>query len=357
MDSAGVETPSKGFEECTQVALLQYRQCPGQVVSDQKAINFEWLLAPIIMTGHTSCPPKSAGGLIHTPNQAMAKFNVGDIQIQRIVEMVVPYDTIDRFFPRTPVEDIESCRDWLEPQALCPDSRRLIITVQSYLVRTPFHTVLIDTCVGCNKTIGWFEPFNQRTDERWLERLSVAGVTPEDVDFVFCTHLHGDHVGWNTRLRDGRWVPTFPNARYIMSDTDASRASSGGGQCYRENILPVVEAGQALLVDSDYQLDDHLWLESTPGHTLGHVAVAMGMGGHQAVMCGDLIHSPVQCAFPHWQPVVDEDPVQAVSTRKSFLRDNCDSGRLVMTAHFPEPSIGRVAERGDAFEFIYAEEV
>ncbi len=122
---------------------------------------------------------------------------------------------------------------------------------------------------------------------------------------------------------------------------------------YNENVLPVVEAGQAVIVDPDYVMNDNFWLEPTPGHTIGHVAVGMASGGFEAVMSGDLIHCPIQCAYPEWNAVSDADPSLAARTRRDFLADNCDRNRLVMTAHFPEPSIGRIVGEEDAFRFVY----
>jgi glyoxylase-like metal-dependent hydrolase (beta-lactamase superfamily II) len=283
----------------------------------------------------------------------MANLTLGDIQIDRIVEMVQPFETLTEFFPDSIPEKIELCKPWLEPWAMCPETGKFILVVQSYLVRTRHHTILIDTCVGCDKSIPWFTDWNKRTDRSWLKRLAVCGVLPNDIDFVFCTHMHGDHVGWNTQLKNGRWVPTFPNAKYVMSREDFELAEELDEFSYNENVLPVVEAGQAVIVDSNYAMDDHFWLEPTPGHTAGHVSVGMTSKGREAVMSGDIMHSPVQCAFPEWHASSDDDPALAVKTRRQFLEDNCDRNRLVMTAHFPEPSVGRILSADNAFRFVY----
>ena len=284
----------------------------------------------------------------------MTDLVVGNIQIDRIVEMVLPFESIPNFFPDARQEQIEACRPMFEPWALCPETGKVILVVQSYLVRTGHHTILIDTCVGCDKTIPFYSDWNQRSDRSWLTKLAESGVSAADVDFVFCTHLHCDHVGWNTQLLDGRWVPTFPNAKYIMSRQDFELAQESNDPGYSENVLPVVEAGQAKIVDTDYTMDQHIWLEPTPGHTAGHVAVGLASMGAEAVMCGDLIHSPVQCVYPEWNAVSDANPTQAAKTRRAFLSENCDRERLVMAAHFPEPSIGRIVRAGDAFRFIFS---
>ena len=250
-------------------------------------------------------------------------------------------------------EDVAAHRGWLEPKALCPRTGKLILAIQSYLVRTSRHTILIDTCIGCDKSNEWFAPWHQRTDTSWLTRLVAAGVQPEAIDYVFCTHLHGDHCGWNTRLVDGRWVPTFPNAKYVLAREELAQFEANPNEAYRESVLPIVEAGQVVLVDTDYGLDDEVWLEPTVGHTPGHVAVGLASSGHRAVMCGDLIHSPLQCVYPQWRYWADNEPELAKKTRRNFLETSAASDRLVMTAHFPSPSIGHVVEDGDHFGFEF----
>jgi len=285
----------------------------------------------------------------------MTKILLGDMRIDRVVETVQPYETLAGFFPDASQDEIELCKPWLEPWALCPQTGKFILVVQSYLLRTDHHTILIDTCIGCDKSVPWFPDWDRRTDRSWLTRLAACGVSPGDIDYVLCTHLHGDHVGWNTQLLDGRWVPTFPNARYVMSREDFALAEDLDTVCFNENVLPVVAAGQAVIAESDYAIDDNLRLEPTPGHTAGHVAVGMASRGCEAVMCGDIMHSPIQCSYPEWHSSADDDPVLAVKTRRRFLEDNCETDRLVLTAHFPEPSIGRFATADRAFRFVYEE--
>lgn len=280
-------------------------------------------------------------------------MRLGAITIERLLEMEDPFLTPAQVFREFLPEQIEALRPEFEPWALCPESGRIILAVQSYLVRTSRHIVLIDTCVGCDKTNAFYSAWNKRSDASWLARLATAGVRPEAVDFVFCTHLHSDHCGWNTRLLDGRWVPTFANAKYVLSRRDVEHTQANPNDSFAESVLPVIEAGQAVLVETDYTLDDELWLGPTLGHTPGHVAVRLRSEGQEAVMCGDLIHSPLQCAHPEWHFVSDHDPVLARATRQAFLEDNCESDRIVLTAHFPSPSMGHVTARDAAFGFRY----
>jgi glyoxylase-like metal-dependent hydrolase (beta-lactamase superfamily II) len=175
-----------------------------------------------------------------------------------------------------------------------------------------------------------------------------------------CTHLHTDHIGWNTKLVDGRWVPTVPNARYVFSKKEYEAWRDEGHPNFprtpfEDSVLPIVEANRAELVANDYALDDEVWLEPTPGHTPDHVAVRIASGGASAVMSGDLMHSPVQCREPAWEPWPDWDVAEAIRTRRAFLERYCETDTLVCTAHFPLPSAGHIVRAGDAFDFRYDE--
>jgi len=209
--------------------------------------------------------------------------------------------------------------------------------------------------VGNNKTYKFMPHWNNRNDGTFLEQLTNAGVTPEQIDYVLCTHLHVDHCGWNTRLVDGRWVPTFPNARYIIArrELEARRVASGDAdnRTYEENVLPIVEAGRAVLVEMDHALDDEVWLEPTPGHTAGHVAIRIKSQGVEAVFSGDLMHWLMQCIYPDWNFRYDADPDQARRTRWAFLEACSDNGRIVLTSHFPLPSVETISRRNSSFWF------
>lgn len=280
-------------------------------------------------------------------------LQLGEIAVQRIVEHEVPvYLPTDMFDEATP-EAVEPYREWLEPEALCPQTGRLIMPVQSYLVRTRHHCILIDTCVGCDKSYAEPAGWHRRRNADWLHNLEAAGVRPEDIDYVFCTHLHSDHCGWNTRLVDGRWVPTFPNAKYVFARDEYDATEAENYQFFAENVQPIVESKQAVLVDLDYALDDEIWLEPAVGHTAGHVAINLKSGRHHASMCGDLIHSPLQLAEPDWSCNSDYDLAASVDTRKQYLNTHCESDTLVLTAHFPSPSVGHIIPRGDVYDFAY----
>ena len=283
----------------------------------------------------------------------MAVLQLGDIAIQRIVEHEIPVYYPSDFFDEATAEALEPYREWLEPKALCPRTGRMVMPVQSYLVRTRYHCILIDTCGGCHKSFAEPPEWHQPGNEVWLSNLVAAGVHPEDIDYVFCTHLHSDHCGWNTRLVDGRWQPTFPNAKYVIARSEIQSAESENSLYFIENVQPILEANQAVLVDLDYALDDEVWLEPTPGHTVGHVAVHLKSGRHRAAMCGDLIHTPLQLAEPGWTPTFEYDSVASTDTRKKFLDAHAETDTLILTAHFPSPSVGHIVSRGNGYDFKY----
>ena len=283
----------------------------------------------------------------------MTVLQLGDIAVQRIVEHEIPVYHPSEIFDEATAAALEPYREWLEPKAMCPRTGLLVMPVQSYLVRTRHHCILIDSCCGRQKTYAEPPEWHRRGNEAWLDNLRAAGVHPEDVDYVFCTHLHSDHCGWNTRLVNGRWVPTFPNAKYVFARDEYQATESENSLIFIENVLPVMEAKQAVLVDLDYALDDQVWLEPALGHSAGHVAVHLRSGQHHAAMCGDMMHSPLQLAEPGWSPNFDYDRVASTHTRKTFLNAHCESDTLVLTAHFPSPSIGHIVPRGNAYDFRY----
>jgi len=280
-------------------------------------------------------------------------MQLGDIQIDRILEMETPFMTPAAMFPESTPDDLARHRQWMEPWALDPVTGKIVIAIQTYVIRTPRHTILVDTCLGCGKTNPYFPDWHMRTDRAWYASLCAHGLHPAQIHYVFCTHLHGDHCGWNTQLVDGRWTPTFPNATYIIAEKELQHAAAANTPAYQESVLPCVEAGQVKSVSADFALDDNVWLEPTHGHTSGHVAVHLKSGQQRAVLCGDLIHSPLQCHYPQWRYWIDSDAQQAIATRTRFLQEQCEHRRLVLTAHFSRSSLGYVEAERDVFRFRF----
>ena len=284
---------------------------------------------------------------------------LGGLEIVRALELVTPFSPF-HFFPETTEEDWAPHRHWLEPKALDPETDQLLFPMQSYVIRTSHHTILIDSCVGNDKDRPTRPHWHLKTDDTYLNALAEHSIVPEAIDFVMCTHLHSDHVGWNTRLENGRWVPTFPNARYIFSKKEVESWRDVGHEKFsrtpfEDSVLPVLEAGRAELVADDYALDDEVFLESTPGHTPGHVAISLKSNGASAVMCGDLMHSPIQCLHPEWTAGPDWNAEQAKQTRRTFLDRYCESDTLICTAHFPLPSAGHIIRSEANYRFVYDE--
>lgn len=275
---------------------------------------------------------------------------IGEIEVWRILEINAPYLPPEDLFP-TAGADVSKIIDEHVPGGLCAQTGGLILPIQGFLLKTPTHNILVDSCVGNDKTNPNTANWHQRSDTRFVSALTAAGVGFEDIDYVLCTHLHADHVGWNTRLIDGRWVPTFPNARYLMPAADEDMQRERNGHMYTESVLPVIEAGQAELVQAGHKLGDHVTLVPTPGHTPGHVSIAIESGEARAMITGDAIHSTAQCWYPEWHFKYDEDVDQAVASRKGLLENVSESGCVVLGTHFALPSIGRVKPEGEAFRW------
>src|SRR6201996_8101523 len=280
-------------------------------------------------------------------------FAVGDLTIHRLIEVETTFLPAHHMFAGLTPELLAENRQWLRDSGAMDATDTLILCFQSYLIRTPHHTILIDSCIGNDKPRPGAANWNMKTDNTYMSGLTAAGVSVNDIDFVLCTHLHVDHVGWNTRLDSGRWVPTFPKARYVFdkSEYDYWHVQNAKAEIgpFADSVLPVVEAKRAEMVTNDFSIGDHGRILPTPGHTPGHVAFAFGKGKDDVVFAGDLMHSPLQTLHPELSPKFDFDPKQSAATRRSFLERYCDTDTLCCTAHFPSPSSGRIRRQGNAF--------
>ncbi|HEX2216176.1 MAG TPA: MBL fold metallo-hydrolase [Xanthobacteraceae bacterium] len=288
----------------------------------------------------------------------MQTIPIGDIVIHRIVEQEGPFFDTLQFFPTLTKEVLEENRSWLQPRYIDPASGKLILCIQSYLVQTPHHNILVDACVGNHKPRPNRPFWHMLASQRFEQGLAATGLTVNDIDYVMCTHLHTDHVGWNTRLENGRWVPTFPNARYLFADRELAHWRERHNEnpeafpWIADSVLPVVEAQRAEMVRSDHTLGDLVQLIPTPGHTIDHYSVHVGRPGQDAIITGDMIHSPLQAKYPELGMMADFDSQQAGETRRTLFGRFCDTSTLMCTAHFPSPSTGRVMRWEDGFKFI-----
>ncbi|MFG2128172.1 MBL fold metallo-hydrolase [Streptomyces sp. NPDC048751] len=285
---------------------------------------------------------------------------LGDVEILRIVEWQAPFAPARDLVPGVGPEVWESNREWLAPDHWEPDTDRVVAALQTWVIRSAGRTVLVDTGVGNGRERPGNPLFHQRQGD-FPGRLAQAGVRPQDVDLVVNTHIHADHVGWNTHAVEGdeAWQPTFPNARYLLPAADDTHFGPAGGYgggvrpddrlTYEDSVAPVHRAGQAVLWDGEYRIDDHLTLEAAPGHTPGSAVLRLSSRGERAVFVGDLLHSPVQVLHPDCSSCFCLDPRQAATSRRRVLERAADEGELVIPAHFGGSGVVRPRRQGGGF--------
>jgi glyoxylase-like metal-dependent hydrolase (beta-lactamase superfamily II) len=287
---------------------------------------------------------------------------LGDTRVTRIEELTGPLFDPTQFFPAYHPDVFKRHSDWLYPHHCDKDSGRIIASMHSWLIQTPHHNILVDGCIGNDKERMPYRDWH-RMQSPWFSHFTAAGVTPEDIDFVLCTHLHVDHVGWNTRLDNGEWVPTFPNARYVMSAAELqfwqkqhARASSEDAfasvnkQTFEDSVQPILGQSQLVINDEDL-ISDRLFIANTPGHTPGSVTLRLSAQQDRAYFCGDICHHPIQVYEPHWNSAYCELPDQAISTRRQLLETCASENALLMPAHFGPSHAGLVQRKGEDFSF------
>jgi glyoxylase-like metal-dependent hydrolase (beta-lactamase superfamily II) len=276
-------------------------------------------------------------------------WNVGKVKITKIVELETTGST--RFIlPLATNEEIKKL-PWLIPH-FATEEGRLKMSIHSLVVETPTRRIVVDTGLGNDKEGRNVPAWNNRQGP-FLQTMREAGFAPDSIDTVLCTHLHVDHVGWNTRLVGGRWVPTFVNARYVFGRgeyeywRDCNEPDKAA--VFSDSVRPVVDAGKADLVGGDARVCEEITLIPTPGHSPGHISVHIKSDGEQALLSGDVAHHPCQMAHLDWSATVDTDPLQSAATRRELFSRFADTPTLVIGGHF---SAGRIERDGDAFKFI-----
>ena len=281
------------------------------------------------------------------------KWKIGDISVTLVRETEQKIDL--RFQGMIPDADpavLDANSDWLRPHFL-DDDGNLTVSVHAFVLEAKDKTIIVDTCMGNGRVLPGYEAMSN-LHTSFLSDLEDAGYPPDSVDLVVCTHLHFDHVGWNTRLVDGRWVPTFTNAKYLFNRTEYESGvagDKGAAITFDDAVKPVFEAGLAELVDAAHRVTDEIWLEPTPGHSPGHVSVRISSRGKEAVITGDVLHHPMQFAAPEWQMIADSDPVQAVKTRMGFRSRYGDQPVLIFGTHFCPPYAGHLISDGHRWKF------
>ena len=290
----------------------------------------------------------------------MSTWQIGRVKVTQIVELT--FEGLDAFLPDATPQAVLPL-EWLQPHFITPEGV-LRFSIHALVIDTPECNIIVDTCVGNDKPREVFPDWHMlQTD--FLRDLEAAGYPPDSIDVALCTHLHLDHVGWNTTLRDGAWTPTFPNARYLIEqqEFDYVKDEAEGPDVepwliemnravMADSIQPVLDAGQVDLVRNNHQVCEEVRLRPTPGHTIGHVSVDIRSEGQHALITGDFVHHPCQLAHPEWAVTTDYDQTQSTRTRERVFADVADSQTIMIGTHWPQPSAGRVVRDGSRYRLV-----
>jgi glyoxylase-like metal-dependent hydrolase (beta-lactamase superfamily II) len=281
-------------------------------------------------------------------------WQIGEVRVSRVIELnalAVPIELM--LVDATPA--LVAPYAWLRPRFVS-EAGELMLSFHCFVVEAPGAKIVIDTCIGNDREHSAEVMSNLHTE--FMANFRATGIEPEEVDFVFCTHLHFDHVGWNTRREGDRFVPTFPNARYLFDRSELASlqkyvaAEDPHAAHYAAAIAPILEAGLAEFIDAEgYAICDEVRLLPTPGHTPGHASVMISSNGEEAIITGDMIHTPAQCAIPDHHVVADEDKLHGARTRRAFLERFSDTPTLILGTHFPTPTSGWIVKDGDRWQF------
>jgi glyoxylase-like metal-dependent hydrolase (beta-lactamase superfamily II) len=278
------------------------------------------------------------------------RWNVGRVRITKVVELETTGHT--RFIlPLATNEEIRKL-PWLIPR-FATEEGRLKMSIHSLVVETPSRRIVVDTGLGNDKQGRSVPTWNNRKTP-FLEAMTAAGFPPDSIDTVLCTHLHVDHVGWNTRLEGGQWVPTFEKARYLFGQTEYEywrdhSVEHGTMPIFQDSVKPVMDAGRADLLASDARICEEITLIPTPGHSPGHMSVYIHSAGEEGLLTGDVAHHPCQMAHLDWSSTADSDPAQSAATRRDLFSRFADRPVLVIGGHF---DAGHIRRDGDAFKFV-----
>lgn len=280
----------------------------------------------------------------------MHKWQVGDVKITQIVELTTA-SLGPHLLPQATPEVLNAI-PWMSP--FTDEDGRLILSMHSLILESQGQTIMVDTCVGNDK---------QRNYPRWnlmqgdfLDKFSDAGFVTDQIDTVLCTHMHVDHVGWNTRLIDDRWVPTFGRANYLFAEEEWAHwrvEEQEYGPVIEDSVQPIFDAGKAVLVGQNHVVTDEVALKPTPGHTPGHVSIHIKSRGEEAVITGDMIHHPCQIRHPDWSSLADWHAEKAADTRESFVKEFVDRPVLIIGTHFAGPTAGHIVTDGDTYRLDY----
>ena len=280
----------------------------------------------------------------------MLKWQIGDVRVTQIVELTTASLGPHLLPQATP--EVLGAIDWMHP--FVDENSKLLLSIHSLVVESQGQTIMVDTCIGNDKVRNY--PRWNLMQGDFLQKFAIAGFSTEQIDTVLCTHMHVDHVGWNTRLVDGAWVPTFARADYLFAQDEWDHwrvEEQEYGPVIEDSVQPIFDAGKAVLVQSEHRVTDEVWLEPTPGHTPGHVSIHIASAGEEAVITGDMIHHPCQIKHPDWSSVADTDGDLAARTRNAFVGRYADRPVLIIGTHFAGPTAGNIVSDGETYRLDY----
>jgi glyoxylase-like metal-dependent hydrolase (beta-lactamase superfamily II) len=305
----------------------------------------------------------------------MQPIALGDFTIRKFVESTGNMEVSAQAFAGLTPERMAELSRAMDPRGGALAAGMVYFSMHTFVLQTGSLNILIDTCNGNDKTRSGIMAGMNMLNHDYVGNLAKLGLKPEDIDVVMCTHLHSDHVGWNTKLENGAWVPTFPKARYLMSELDVAYYGSLPRnhpqytltrECYEDSVLPVLNCGQAELVRTGHlverEIGNGVWMEGFPGHTPGNMVIHAQCSGHghgqapgHAIFSGDVFHHPVQIQDPTLHINADDDLEAALGTRRHFIETFADTGTILLAAHFPEPTAGTIVRHDGGAVFKYLE--
>ncbi|MEM7099356.1 MAG: MBL fold metallo-hydrolase [Pseudomonadota bacterium] len=280
----------------------------------------------------------------------MLKWQVGAVKVTQIVELTTASLGPHLLPQATP--DILAEIDWMRP--FVDERNRIVLSMHSLIVESQGQTIMVDTCIGNDKPRSYPKWNYMQSD--FLEKFVAAGFSTDQIDTVLCTHMHVDHVGWNTRLVAGRWTPTFANADYLFAKDEWMHwkdEEQEYGPVIEDSVQPIFDADLAVLVDQNHRVNDEVCLIPTPGHTPGHVSIHIVSEGEEAIITGDMIHHPCQIKYPNWSSTADHNQDNAAATRDIFVKQYSDQPVLIIGTHFAGPTAGHIVRDGDSFRLDY----